>query len=352
MAALGYILIGLIGLGLVWFVVEKRRRQTHPVQGGIDRSISLPHTESLELYSNSFSHCSRKCRLVIAELGLTAKHHSIDLIETGWYQTISPAYLKINPSGLVPTLVHNGHPVNESDDILAYAAELAGPNAPSLIPDSPELQSRMKDWLDFCSISSADAMAGMEAKAGACIPGLTLPMFVSTIQYVPLRNILVGFLFHFDKKRPALFAASKLLGLRRMMALKPLQKMMHQSRDHMREHLQTLDEALESSGGDWILGDQFSLADITLSCLLLRLDETGWLSWFEQTVQIKRVTDYYRRLQARPAWTEAISDHAHPIVTRAKIDLSSAVTADPSMRERIYGAPQSFAQSTSEALSW
>ena len=40
MAALGYILIGLIGLGLVWFVVEKRRRQTHPVQGGIDRSIS------------------------------------------------------------------------------------------------------------------------------------------------------------------------------------------------------------------------------------------------------------------------------------------------------------------------
>ena len=352
MAVLGYILIGLFGLSLVWFIVEKRRRRTHPVQGGIDRSISLPHTEPLELYSNSFSHCSRKCRLVLAELGLTAKHHSIDLIETGWYQTISPAYLKINPSGLVPTLVHNGHPVFESDDILAYAAELAGSDAPSLLPDSSELQSRMRDWLDFCTISSADAMAGMETKAGACIPGLTLPMFVSTIQYVPLRNILVGFLFHFDKKRPALFTASKLLGLRRIMALKPLQKMMQQSRDHMRSHLQTLDEALAKADGDWILGDQFSLADITLSCLLLRLEETGWLGWFEQTSHIKQVTDYYDRLQSRPAWTQEISDHAHPIVTRAKIDLSSAVAADPSLGERIYGAAQSPAQTPKEAFSW
>lgn len=352
MPLLGYILIGVIGLGLVWFIVEKPRRRTHPVQGGIDRSISLPHAEPLELYSNSFSHCSRKCRLVLAELGLTAKHHSIDLIETGWYQTISPAYLKINPSGLVPTLVHNGHPVFESDDILAYAAELAGPDAPSLIPAEDALLVQMEQWLDFCTISSADAMAGMEAKAGACIPGLTLPMFVSTIQYVPLRNILVGFLFHFDKKRPALFTASKLLGLRRMMTLKPLQKMMHQSRDHMREHLQTLDEALAKADGDWILGDQFSLADITLSCLLLRLEETGWLSWFERTSHIEQVTDYYQRLQARPAWTKAISDHAHPIVTRAKIDLSSAVAADPSLGERIYGATQSTAQSGAEALSW
>ena len=323
------------------------------MQGGIDRSISLPHSEPLELYSNSFSHCSRKCRLVLAELGLTAKHHSIDLIETGWYQTISPAYLKDQSIRVsFRHLVHNGHPVFESDDILAYAAKLAGPDAPSLIPDSPELQSRMQDWLDFCTISSADAMDGMEAKAGACIPGLTLPMFVSTIQYVPLRNILVGFLFHFDKKRPALFTASKLLGLRRMMTLKPLQKMMHQSRDHMRGHLQTLEEALARSDGDWVLGDQFSLADITLSCLLLRLEETGWLTWFEHTSNINRVTDYYRRLQARPAWTQAISDHAHPIVTRAKIDLSSAVAADPSLGERIYGAAQSPAQTPKEALSW
>ena len=347
-----YALIGILSLFLIWFLIEKRRRRTHPVKGGIDPSISLPHTEPIELYSNSFSHSSRKCRLVLAELGLEAKHHAIDLIETGWYQTISPAYLKVNPSGLVPTLVHKGHPIYESDDILAYAAEIAGPDAPRLVPDSPRLRLRMEEWLSFCAISSADAMAGMEEKAGACIPGLTLPMFVSTIQYVPLRNILVGFLFHFDKKRPALFTASKMLGLRRMMALKPLQTMMHQSRDHMRKHLTTLNDALETTGGDWILGEQFSLADITLSCLLLRLEETGWLAWFERTADIRQVSDYFVRLQARPAWAEAITAHAHPIVTRAKVDLSNAAATDPALAERIYGASAPTAKTPAEALSW
>ena len=54
---------------LVWFFIEKSRRESHPVSGGIDRTITLPHTDEVELYSNSFSHCSRKARMVLAELG-------------------------------------------------------------------------------------------------------------------------------------------------------------------------------------------------------------------------------------------------------------------------------------------
>lgn len=352
MSQVVFALAGLFAAGLLWFLLEKARRRTRSVSGGLDRSITLPHTDTVELYSNSFSHCSRKCRLVLAELGLEAKHHAIDLIETGWYQTISPSYLKVNPSGLVPTLVHNGHPVFESDDILAYAAEIAGPDAPSLVPDGPDLKARMEHWLAFCAISSDDAMAGMKTKAGACIPGLTLPMFVSTIQYVPLRNILVGFLFHFDKKRPALFATSKLFGLRRMMALSPLRKMMHASRDHMRDHLVTLNDALASSDGDWIIGQHYSLADITLSCLLLRLEETGWLSWFEQTTNLPEVTRYFQRLQSRPAWADAITAHAHPIVMKARTDLTRATSADPSLAALIYGPVDPDLEPTEGAPSW
>ena len=108
----------------------------------------------------------------------------------------------------------------------------------------------------------------------------------------------------------------------------------------------------ESTGGDWILGEQFSLADITLSCLLLRLEETGWLAWFERTADIRQVSDYFVRLQARPAWAEAITAHAHPIVTRAKVDLSNAAATDPALAERIYGASAPTAKTPAEALSW
>ncbi|MGJ8598261.1 glutathione S-transferase family protein [Sulfitobacter sp.] len=319
-------------------MIEKQRRKIHPVSGGPQPDMSVPHTNAVELYSNAFSHCSRKARLVLAELGIETKHHPIDLIETGWYQTISPAYLKVNPSGLVPTLVHNGHPVFESDDILSYAQDIAGPNAPQLVPTDPERLAKMNHWLSFCAISSEDAMAGMEARAGACVPGLTLPMFVSAIRYIPLRNILIGFLFHFDKKRPAMFTASKLFGLRRMMSQKPLRDIMHASRDHMTLHLKTLNHALIDQGGHWILGDHYSLADVSIACVLLRLDETGWLNWYDQNSDIAEVMAYYERLKSRFAWDAAITQHAHPVVTKAKDDLAKATSSDPAMAKLIYGS--------------
>ena len=337
MTTFGYALLGLIAIAIVWFAIEKSRRQTRPVTGGLDPSVSLPHSAEVELYSNAFSHCSRKTRLVLAELGIEAKHHSIELIETGWYQTISADYLKVNASGLVPTLVHKGHPVFESDDILAYAQTIAPADAPHLIPSDPRLHTEMEDWLDFCTISSADAMAGMEQRAGACIPGLTMPLFVTAIQHIPLRNILVGFLFHFDKKRPALFTTSKLFGLRFMMQHSPVRSIMHESRDHMRKHLVRLNAALGKDEREWILGTEYSLADITLACVLLRLEETGWLGWFEKAEAIGRVSAYFDRLKARDAWSAAISAHAHPIVELAKRDLRQAVSDDQALDEMIYG---------------
>ncbi|RJF86499.1 hypothetical protein D3874_05225 [Oleomonas cavernae] len=82
-------LIPVAGAALV-FAREKRRRRTHPVSGGLKADITLPHSEEFELYGNAFSHCSRKARLVLAELGIPYRHRHIDLIETGAYGTISP----------------------------------------------------------------------------------------------------------------------------------------------------------------------------------------------------------------------------------------------------------------------
>ncbi|MEM6708867.1 MAG: glutathione S-transferase family protein [Pseudomonadota bacterium] len=352
MAVVSTVCLALGLTGLLWFLRERSRRRVHPVTGGIDRSTVLPHTGEVELYSTSFSHCSRKVRLALEELGISVSHHSIELIETGWYQTISPAYLKVNPSGLIPTLVHQGHPVFESDDILLYAQSIAGTSAPVLTPEDPGQRAQMQHWLDFCTISSADAMAGMALRAGACIPGLTLPMFVACIQQVPPRRILVGLLFHFDRKRPVLFVASKLLGLRRMLSSKPVRTLMHGSRDAMGKHLRNLNAELYGHGQPWILGERYSLADITLACLLLRLEETGWLRWFEQNESIPEVTQYYQRLKARPAWARAIVNHQSSVVARAENTLRDAVNADPELAVRIYGDPATEAHRVRGQTAW
>ncbi|MEM6583342.1 MAG: glutathione S-transferase family protein [Pseudomonadota bacterium] len=343
--------LGLFAIGLIWFLIEKSRRRTHPVVGGIDRGKTLTHTQDVELYSNAFSHCSRKSRFVLAELGIEAKHHAIDLIETGGYQTLSPDYLRVNPAGLVPTLVHKGHPVFESDDILTYAQTIAPLNAPKLVPTQRDQQEAMQEWLSFCAIVSADLFGGMKDRAGACIPGLTMPLFATSIRYIPLRKILIGFLFHPSMKSPALFTAFKVLGFRRMMVMRHLRKLVHTSRDHMRVHLDTLDHALANHGQPWILGEAFSLADVTIACLLLRLEETTWLDWYMQSGTLPHVTEYYRRLQARPAWSEAIVAHAHPIIEQAKRDLSKAVSSDPSFAVLLYG-PAANALEKRATLSW
>lgn len=344
------LLSALLVFALTWTFLRRRRFKV--VTGGIDKRITLEHTESVELYSNSFSHCSRKVRLVLSELGIEAKHHSIDLIETGSYQTVSTEYLKVNPAGLVPTLLHNGHPVFESDDILTYAQTIAPADAPKLIPDDPLLQEQMHQWLDFCAIVSADLFGGMKDRAGACIPGLTMPMFIASIQYVSLRKILAGFLRHHTFKSPTMFTVFRLFGLRRMVKIKPFREFVHVSRDHMGEHLETINQSLMKHGQPWILGQSYSLADVTIGAMLLRLDEAGWLHWFDQSLNIQGVMRYYQRLKARPSWGAAIAAHEHAIVARATNDLIRIVQKDPALAAVLYGPVVPSAPGNKEAHSW
>ena len=329
------LLILLLGAG-VWFLWEKRRRQSHPVTGGIKPDISLPHEQEFELYGNSFSHCSRKTRIVMAELGIPYKHQPIDLIETGTYETISPHYLKINPAGLLPTLVHNGHPVYESDDILAYAADHAPEDAPSLVPEDDSQRAEMQSWVDKGSISSSDPLGSVERNAGSCIPGLTMPIFVTAIRYIPLRNILIGLLFHPDKMRPVFFSMSKLRGLHNMLRVGQIRNVVTRSRDCMVKHLTEFQDHLQVSGGPWIMGDQYTLADVSWSCIFLRLEETGWLDHFFSENDFARLEEYYAAVKQRPSWQSAIVEKAHPIIDKASTDLRRHASADADIRQLLY----------------
>ena len=53
-----------------------------------------------------------------------------------------PAYLKLNPNGVVPTLIHDGEPITESSLILYYIDD-ALPGAP-LMPKQPRQRYRVR----------------------------------------------------------------------------------------------------------------------------------------------------------------------------------------------------------------
>jgi glutathione S-transferase len=58
----------------------------------------------LELYNNTNSVCAQKVRLALTEKGLQAREHTLKLQG----DQFDPAYLKLNPNCVVPTLVHDG----------------------------------------------------------------------------------------------------------------------------------------------------------------------------------------------------------------------------------------------------
>lgn len=309
--------------------------------GGIHPEITLPHTQEWELYHNSFSLCSKKLRVCMAELGLPYRSHHIHLIETGAYENVSRRYLKINPAGLVPVLVHNGHPIYESHDEIVCAAERAGTRGEELLPRDPETKKLVDHWID-CASLVGDATRGTEHRAGHCVPGLTFPLFATMVRYIPYREILRGLLTHPNKERPLFFAALKFRGVSGLPQLSPVMKILHRSRDHMGGHLDALAALLDKHGGPWIAGERFTLADVSWVVILDRLAEADWDRYFWGDDKRPTIARYWQRLQARPSFSSQI-ETARCRVTRQGIrDLEEAKGTDKRLRvalERAGAAP-------------
>jgi glutathione S-transferase len=95
----------------------------------------------LELYHNVNSVCAQKVRIALTEKELECKEHLMTLRG----DQFDPAYMKLNPNAVVPTLVHDGQPIVESSIILYYLDEAfsqptADARSPHRTSDGPNVQ--------------------------------------------------------------------------------------------------------------------------------------------------------------------------------------------------------------------
>jgi hypothetical protein len=70
----------------------------------------ISEEDMLELYHNINSVCAQKVRIALKEKGQEAKEHLLTLQG----DQNDPAYPKLNPNGVAPTLVHDGNVIAES----------------------------------------------------------------------------------------------------------------------------------------------------------------------------------------------------------------------------------------------
>jgi glutathione S-transferase len=95
-----------------------------------------------ELYHGEMSTCSQKVRITLAEKGLPWTSHHLDLRKSEQHR---PEYLKLNPYGVVPTLIVDGEAMIESSVIIQYLDDLVP--TPPLQPTDPIALARMRLWM-------------------------------------------------------------------------------------------------------------------------------------------------------------------------------------------------------------
>lgn len=98
----------------------------------------------LELWHEWNSVHSFKVRVVLAEKSLAWVSRRLELLK---FEHLQADYLRINPNGVVPTLVHDGRTVLESSVICQYLDERF-PDPP-LLPQDAYARARARTWLKY-----------------------------------------------------------------------------------------------------------------------------------------------------------------------------------------------------------
>jgi glutathione S-transferase len=99
---------------------------------------------AITLWGRISSANVQKVRWALAELGLAYEHIPMGGKHGG---NREPAYLALNPNGLVPTLRDGDLVLWESHAILRYLAATYGPG--SLWPESPSVRAIADQWTDW-----------------------------------------------------------------------------------------------------------------------------------------------------------------------------------------------------------
>ena len=191
----------------------------------------------LTLYHWEPNANSGKPMLALAEKGVAYESHYLDLLS---FDQHKPEYLRINPDGTIPAMVHEGRVLTESTPMMEYVDESFP--GPPLRPADPKERWRMRWWMRFFDSYFAPSlsMIGWSVFVGPAVRKRDPRELEAAIERIPLESRRIAW-------RKAMFnefGADELAESRRRVAF---------ATDVLERHL---------SVHPWVAGTSYSLADI------------------------------------------------------------------------------------------
>ena len=235
----------------------------------------------LKLYTARNSICTQKVFLTLAEKELAFEQVVIDLFRSEQY---SPEYLKLNPKGTVPTLVHDNDVINESTLICEYLDEVF-PD-PALRPQRAADRARMRLWSKFIDEGIFEATREISFSA----------MFRERMRSMTAEQREGRFRNVGNPEKRARFISTYETGVESPYVLYGIA--------HFEKMFAAMESALDD-GSTWLVGNTFSLADINLMPFLARLENLDLLQiWLPGRSNVRRWWDAAR---GRRSFGSAIS---------------------------------------------
>ena len=227
----------------------------------------------LKLYHYGDSLCSMKTRFCLLEKEVPFESHFVDLLN--WEQ-LTEEYKALNPNSVVPTIVHNGAVIIESTIINEYIDEVF--NGPNLRPESPQSKANMRVWTKL--------------QDDVVHPAIQKPTFNLLVKPILARKTdreLDEWLSpHPLKEREILFKNA---------ARSPINsEALEEAKKQFNFVFSKMEEPLAI--GDWLCGNQFTLADIALAPSIDRLEQCGWLDVFNNFPNVSKWCDRIREREA------------------------------------------------------
>jgi glutathione S-transferase len=236
----------------------------------------------MKLFTAHNSICTQKVFLTLIEKNLPWISEYVDLFNNEQYR---PEYLKLNPKGVVPTLIHDGRAIIESTLICEYLDETFP--EPSLVATSPYERSQMRRWSKHIDEGVFEATREISFSA----------MFRDKMKSMTEQQREGRFRNIGDPGRRARMISTYEQGCD--------SPFVEQGIFAFEKLFQEMDGEL-ASGQDWLVGTRFSLGDINVIPFAARLHYLNLLDvWIANR---PRVQAWWNRARLRSSFSAAIAD--------------------------------------------